>query len=64
MERRLGGKGYRVLLVEDNPVNQKVLCKYLKRVGVEVEVAGDGEECTQLVLEKGWGYYSLILVCP
>jgi len=64
MERRLGGKGYRVLLVEDNPVNQKVLSKYLKRVGVEVEVASDGEECMQLVLGKGWGYYSLILVCP
>jgi CheY-like chemotaxis protein len=62
MERRMGGKGYKVLLVEDNPVNQKVLQKYLKRVGVAVELAADGVECTDMVFEKGWGYYSLILV--
>ncbi|KAL2129945.1 hypothetical protein VTI74DRAFT_7089 [Chaetomium olivicolor] len=61
MERRMGGKGYKVLLVEDNPVNQKVLQKYLKRVGVAVELAADGVECTDMVFEKGWGYYSLIL---
>ncbi|KAK4240234.1 hypothetical protein C8A03DRAFT_31620 [Achaetomium macrosporum] len=61
MERRMGGKGYKVLLVEDNPVNQKVLQKYLKRVGVTVELAADGVECTDMVFEKGWGYYSLIL---
>jgi PAS domain S-box-containing protein len=62
MERRMGGRGYKVLLVEDNPVNQKVLQKYLKRVGVEVELAADGVECTEMVFEKGWRYYSLILV--
>ncbi len=62
MERRMGGKGYRVLLVEDNPVNQKVLQKYLKRVGLTVELAADGVECTDMLFNKGWGYYSLILV--
>ncbi|KAG7285240.1 hypothetical protein NEMBOFW57_009861 [Staphylotrichum longicolle] len=61
MERRMGGKGYKVLLVEDNPVNQKVLQKYLKRVGVAVELAADGVECTDMVFAKGWGYYALIL---
>ena len=63
MEKRMGGKGYKVLLVEDNPVNQKVLQKYLRRVGVAVELAADGVECTEMVFERGWGYYSLILVC-
>ncbi|KAL2195826.1 hypothetical protein P885DRAFT_39359 [Corynascus similis CBS 632.67] len=61
MERRMGGKGHKVLLVEDNPVNQKVLQKYLKRVGVTVELAADGVECTEMVFSKGWGYYALIL---
>ncbi|KAL1841046.1 hypothetical protein VTJ49DRAFT_7477 [Mycothermus thermophilus] len=62
LAKRLGGKGHRVLLVEDNPVNQKVLLKYLQRVGLEVEVAADGVECTDMVFEKGdRGYYSLIL---
>ncbi|OAA46400.1 ATPase-like, ATP-binding domain protein [Metarhizium rileyi] len=61
IEKRMGNKGYRVLLVEDNPVNQKVLNKYLKKIGVEVEVAVDGVECTEIVLSKPHSYYSLIL---
>ncbi|KAK4130845.1 hypothetical protein BT67DRAFT_389626 [Trichocladium antarcticum] len=61
MEKRMGGKGYKVLLVEDNPVNQKVLQKYLRRVGVDVELAADGVECTEMVFARGWGYYSLVL---
>ncbi|KAK3314993.1 hypothetical protein B0H66DRAFT_482174 [Apodospora peruviana] len=61
MEKKMGNKGYKVLLVEDNPVNQKVLQKYLRKVGVEVELAVDGAECTETVLKKPHGYYSLIL---
>ncbi|KAF9870168.1 histidine kinase hhk2p [Colletotrichum karsti] len=61
IEKRMGNKGYKVLLVEDNPVNQKVLKKYLKKVGVEVEVATDGAECTDMVFSHSHNYYSLIL---
>lgn len=61
-EKRMGNRGYKVLLVEDNPVNQKVLQKYLKKVGVEVEVAMDGVECTEKVFSQAHNYYSLILV--
>ncbi|POR37398.1 Peroxide stress-activated histidine kinase mak1 [Tolypocladium paradoxum] len=61
IERRMGNKGYRVLLVEDNPVNQKVLMKYLKKIGVDVDVAVDGVECTEKVLSKPHTHYSLIL---
>ncbi|GKT57232.1 histidine kinase HHK2p [Colletotrichum tofieldiae] len=59
--KRMGNKGYKVLLVEDNPVNQKVLQKYLKKVGVDVEVAADGAECTDMVFARSHNYYSLIL---
>lgn len=62
IEKRMGHKGYRVLLVEDNPVNQKVLMKYLKKIGVDVDVACDGAECTDKVLSKPHAHYSLILV--
>jgi signal transduction histidine kinase len=62
IEKRMGNKGYKVLLVEDNPVNQKVLMKYLKKIGVEVEVAVDGTECTDMVISRPHEYYSLILV--
>ncbi|KUI58730.1 Peroxide stress-activated histidine kinase mak1 [Cytospora mali] len=61
VEKRMGNKGYKVLLVEDNPVNQKVLKKYLVKVGLEVELAMDGEECTNMVFGHPHGFYSLIL---
>ncbi|KAK0634847.1 hypothetical protein B0T17DRAFT_502449 [Bombardia bombarda] len=61
MEKRIGNKGYKVLLVEDNPVNQKVLQKYLKKIGVIVELAADGVECTEMVFAQPHGYFSLIL---
>ncbi|KAF8423236.1 hypothetical protein EV426DRAFT_668639 [Tirmania nivea] len=61
MEKDVGNKGHRVLLVEDNPVNQKVLLRFLSRVGLEVETASDGEECVSKVFSNGSGHYALIL---
>ncbi|KAI0137380.1 hsp90-like protein [Xylariales sp. AK1849] len=61
VEKRIGNKGYKVLLVEDNPVNQKVLIRYLKKVGIVAEVASDGVECTEAVFSHPPGFYSLIL---
>ncbi|KAF3935114.1 hypothetical protein ABW19_dt0207835 [Dactylella cylindrospora] len=61
MEREVGHKGHKVLLVEDNLVNQKVLLRFLGRVGLAVETAADGEECVNKVLNQAPGYYSLIL---
>lgn len=63
MEREVGNRGHRVLLVEDNRVNQKVLLRFLARVGLEVETASDGEECVEKVFAQQPGYYGLILVC-
>jgi len=62
--KRLGNKGLKVLLVEDNLVNQKVLLKYLSKVGVDVELALDGMECTEKVFSHPHSFYSLILVRP
>ena len=36
-------KGYRLLLAEDNPVNQQVATELLRLEGFEVDVANDGE---------------------
>ncbi|KAI9256692.1 hypothetical protein BY458DRAFT_492521 [Sporodiniella umbellata] len=60
MEADVGSKGFKVLLVEDNLVNQKVLTRYLSRVGLSVDVAVHGGECLDLFL-KNPGSYHLIL---
>lgn len=62
MKRRLGEKGFRVLLVEDNKTNQMVLLKFLNRVSITVETALDGVQCTDKVFGNFHGYYSIILV--
>ncbi|KAI0974823.1 hsp90-like protein [Xylaria arbuscula] len=61
VEKRIGDKGIKVLLVEDNPVNQKVLSRYLRKVGIEAEIAADGMEATEKVFARSPKYYSLIL---
>jgi signal transduction histidine kinase/DNA-binding response OmpR family regulator len=43
------GRGLRVLVAEDNVVNQKVACRMLQRMGLHTDVAGDGREAIQMV---------------
>jgi len=62
MTRRLGNKDIKVLLVEDNRINQMVMLKLLKRVQVAVETCFDGVQATDKVLAKPPGYFSIILV--
>ncbi|KAI9046606.1 hypothetical protein LZ554_009349 [Drepanopeziza brunnea f. sp. 'monogermtubi'] len=61
IRERVGDRGYLALLVEDNLTNQKVLRKFLDKIGIRVEVALDGVECTDKVFSKPHGFYSLIL---
>jgi CheY-like chemotaxis protein/HPt (histidine-containing phosphotransfer) domain-containing protein len=50
---------HRILLAEDNAVNQKVACRTLEKLGYRVDVAPDGQAAV-----KAWesGRYSLILM--
>src|SRR3989475_6665601 len=57
-ERRPGLRG-RILLAEDNPVNQEVILAMIESLGCGVDVAADGEE----VLERLAGAaYDLVLM--
>jgi PAS domain S-box-containing protein len=42
----------RILLAEDNSVNQLVACKYLEKAGYRYEVAHDGRQAVQKVLSE------------
>lgn len=42
------GRNLRVLLAEDNPVNQRVAVKMLERLGCRVDVAADGKEAVDM----------------
>jgi CheY-like chemotaxis protein len=46
---RFTGRGIRVLVAEDNPVNQKVAVKMLERLGVRADVALNGREAIDML---------------
>ena len=56
MKTQLSGK---ILVVEDNIVNQKLTCAILKKIGLDFEVAGQGEEAISLWQHNA---YDLILM--
>jgi len=49
----------RILLAEDNPINQRVAQKMLKRLGYPVDVAANGLEALQALEHKS---YNIILM--
>jgi len=61
LKARLGGRGVRALLVEDNKINQTVMITFFKRVEMDVDCAGDGMQCLDMVFAKPHDYYSVIL---
>jgi CheY-like chemotaxis protein len=51
--------GQRVLLAEDNPINQEVACELLTSMGLVVDVAEDGEQAVELATSRP---YALVLM--
>ena len=56
--------GLRVLLVEDNPVNQLVARRFLEQEGVQVGVANDGIEALTQVRDNAWDLVLMDLQMP
>jgi len=46
-------KPFKILLAEDNEINQKMLCRLLKKKGWQVQLARDGQEAVDMFFAKG-----------
>ena len=53
---------HKILLAEDNKVNQKVVCMTLEKLGYSCDIVNDGVEVLEIMSKKVEGYYSLILM--
>ncbi len=54
--------GKRVLVVEDNEINQEISVDILSTVGVAADIAENGKVALEMLQEKGAGYYSLVFM--
>lgn len=55
-------KGVRLLLAEDNIVNQRVAAGILKKKGVDVTLANNGREALDIFSASVWGEYDVVLM--
>ncbi len=53
---------YRLLLVDDQPVNREIAIRMLKKIGFEVEYAENGKEAVDKVSSASAGYYHAVLM--
>jgi CheY-like chemotaxis protein len=54
-------KGARLLIVEDNIVNQKILLSILKQSGIEIDIAENGQEALDCLFKKN-NEYDIVLM--
>lgn len=54
--------GYRILLVEDGPDNQKLISHHLKKAGAEVEIAENGQIALDRIARTNRPSFDLILM--
>jgi CheY-like chemotaxis protein/nitrogen-specific signal transduction histidine kinase len=52
----------RLLLAEDNPLNQEIATEILKEYGFDIEVANNGSEAFEMVKRSKQGYYYAVLM--
>lgn len=62
IDASIGFQGRRILLVEDNQLNQEIATVILEDHGFLVDQAEDGEVAVSKIVANGPGYYDLILM--
>ena len=53
--------GVRILLVEDNTINQELAKELFERRGVEVDLAGNGADAVRIIAESGVRYHAVFM---
>lgn len=61
-EKEVSIKGMRILLAEDNELNQEITSAILEEYGAEIECVNDGTLAVDKVINNPAGYYGLILM--
>jgi len=56
-------KAYRILLVEDNPVNQMISKKYIMSIGLQATVAQDGAVALELLKQADTPFDLILMDC-
>lgn len=54
----------RVLLVEDNPLNQKVLGMFISKIGFEYDIAANGEKSIELCKDTNYAFILMDIYMP
>ena len=54
--------GKRVLLAEDNELNQMIAVSILENAGFEVDIADDGQKTVDMIKAADSGYYDIVLM--
>ena len=54
--------GTRLLLAEDNPVNQEIAVMLLTHEGFQIDCVGDGQAAVDAVIQAGPGVYAAVLM--
>ena len=55
-------RGVRLLLAEDNAINQEIALTILRQAGFEVETAVNGKQAVEMVEASSPGYYAAVLM--
>lgn len=61
---RIKLRGLRVLLAEDNPINQEVACELLIDAGMSVDVAEDGQQAINMAKQNEYDYILMDMQMP
>lgn len=54
--------GLRILLVEDNEINQQIACELMQSAGIAVDIAGNGRIAVDMLNDAGSDRYGLVFM--